>query len=262
LRLGRAAVEVRAEHLEKLRYLYDHHHRGSQGSNASSASSNESYESYESYESRFHLCAFACIARVVSSQGGSYRIAGGHHAALPAAVFDVLRYGSLQVEAEVFASPLNCRYTTFCSAFRDVDKDFGSLGSFFEFSPRDGSFEVNPPFETALVSRVAARLERNLRAAEKRSDALSFVVIVPYWPNREAWEALKNSAFRVEEPLIVPAGEHGYFDGAQHWKRSRFKPATCDTSVYYLQTTRGRARYPPTEETIEALREAFRMKFD
>ena len=93
-------------------------------------------------------------------------MAGGHHAALHGEVFDVLKYGSLRVEAELFASPLNCRYDVFCSAHADVDAPFGSLGSFFTFAPRDGSFEVNPPFVSALVARVAARLESLLADAE------------------------------------------------------------------------------------------------
>jgi hypothetical protein len=39
---------------------------------------------------------------------------------------------------ECFASPLNCRYSRFCSAFLDTDFAFGSVGSFFDFSPRSG----------------------------------------------------------------------------------------------------------------------------
>jgi len=49
----------------------------------------------------------------------------------------------LQVNAECFASPLNWQTGLYCSAFGDVDKWFGSQGSFFDFMPtREGSFEV------------------------------------------------------------------------------------------------------------------------
>ncbi|CAN0172925.1 unnamed protein product [Phaeothamnion confervicola] len=41
-------------------------------------------------------------------------------------------------QLECFASPLNCRYSSFCSAFKDVDSRFGSIGSFFEFHPNEG----------------------------------------------------------------------------------------------------------------------------
>ena len=41
------------------------------------------------------------------------------------------------------------------SAFGDVDGPFGSLGSFWEFEPRKGAFEVNPPFAPAPLLRAA-----------------------------------------------------------------------------------------------------------
>ena len=72
-----------------------------------------------------------------------HRIAGGHHTALHGAVFDVLR-DTLGVEAECFASPLNCRWPSFCSGHADADRPFGSLGSFFRFFPIEGAFECNP----------------------------------------------------------------------------------------------------------------------
>ncbi len=49
-------------------------------------------------------------------------------------------------EAECFASPLNAYFANFCSAFVDTDRWFGSRGSFFDFAPREGSYECNPPF--------------------------------------------------------------------------------------------------------------------
>jgi phosphorylated CTD-interacting factor 1 len=48
----------------------------------------------------------------------------------------VYHYG-VGVEAEGFASPLNCRWLRYCSAFPDTDAPFGSLGSFFGFRPNE-----------------------------------------------------------------------------------------------------------------------------
>ena len=69
----------------------------------------------------------------------------GFHAAAPETVFQTLSR-ELGVTAEVFASPLNCFYPRFCSAFADIDALFGSHGSFFDYAPNHGSFECNPPF--------------------------------------------------------------------------------------------------------------------
>lgn len=64
----------------------------------------------------------------------------GEQAALNEECFDVL-LKEFDCKMECFASPLNCRYSRFCSAFLDTDCAFGSVGSFFDFSPRSG-YEV------------------------------------------------------------------------------------------------------------------------
>jgi len=76
----------------------------------------------------------------------------GLHAALPSKVFEVL-HGEFGVELECYASPLNCYFPSYCSAFFDTDHSFGSYGSFLKFFPTEGSFAANPPFtEEMLVS--------------------------------------------------------------------------------------------------------------
>ena len=64
-------------------------------------------------------------------------------AVVPLAAFRVLEE-RLGVCFECFASPFNCRFPRFCSAFGDTDRPFGSVGSFFDFHPTQGSFEVRP----------------------------------------------------------------------------------------------------------------------
>eukprot|EP00960_Hanusia_phi_P017900 526160-Hanusia_phi.AAC.1 len=89
---------------------------------------------------RLHTSIFVLLLR--------YEALGGHgfQAAVGGQSFDVL-YRELQCSFECFASPLNCRYDKFCSAFVDTDAAFGSLGSFFSsaFSPTEGKFEVPHP---------------------------------------------------------------------------------------------------------------------
>ena len=75
-------------------------------------------------------------------------------AACPPSVFDVLK-SDFDVTCELFASPLNAHCPRYCSAAADVDAPFGSLGSFFSFSPRSGGYLANPPFEASLVLALA-----------------------------------------------------------------------------------------------------------
>ena len=111
---------------------------------------------------------------------------------------------------ECFASPLNCRYSRFCSAFLDTDFVFGSMGSFFDFSPRSGyvvtyfvssfakielniyccwyrrlahrCFEANPPFIPKVIKRMADHMTALLTAAD---GPLAFIVIIPTWQKTE-----------------------------------------------------------------------------
>lgn len=78
---------------------------------------------------------------------------------------------------------LPTRYPAYCSAFADTDAPFGSvgrlfrsdqcafiaspsLGSFFEFEPSCGSYEVNPPFIAEIISRMVDHLELLLARTE------------------------------------------------------------------------------------------------
>ena len=51
----------------------------------------------------------------------------------------------LGVDLKVFVSPLNSTYAWHCSAFPDTDACFGSLGSFFDLHPREGSLRLTHP---------------------------------------------------------------------------------------------------------------------
>ena len=224
-----ADVEIREGHLEKLRKL----HGVAAG------------DSEASGEKTFVRDAFCVLCRYVGAQGGMHRIAGGHHTALHGAVFDVLR-DTLGVEVECFASPLNCRWPSFCSGHADVDRPFGSLGSFFRFFPTEGAFECNPPFEESLMLRVAKHLTQLLDASTKLERALTFVVVVPHWPKRPAWEALHAVPHRARAE-VIPLREHGYFEGAQHTKRRSIEdpPVTRPSSSC---RPRRRPRRTPSRE--------------
>ena len=43
------------------------------------------------------------------------------------------------------------RFNRFCSAFKDTDSPFGSVGTFLDFKPTTGNFEANPPFVPELM---------------------------------------------------------------------------------------------------------------
>lgn len=81
--------------------------------------------------------------------------------ALPAVVFECL-HQHFGVTFECFASPLNCYFRQYCSAFGDSDSYFGSRGSFLEFRPVSGSFQVNPPYCEELIDATLQHIDRLL----------------------------------------------------------------------------------------------------
>ena len=218
-------VKVTKKHISKLRALYCRTCRG--GKPLSEDLNSDEYRT-------FAFAVFALLMRYETLGGAGYQSALGEDA------FDVL-HEKLGVSCECFASPLNARYASFCSAFLDVDVYFGSLGSFFSdnFAPTRGSFEMNPPFVPETMSRAVAKVRSLLERAENADEALSFVVVVPAWRDCHFWTALLECPLLRHEPDIVDAESHGFCDGAQHTRPSheRHRVSSYDTGVFYLQTT-------------------------
>ena len=199
--------------------------------------------------------SFCVLARLLSLQGGDHR-AGGMQAACPPALFDALRR-ELGVTAELFASPLNARFPTFCSAAADVDAAFGSAGSFFAVQPRQGAFLANPPFAPELVLAMAERMAAALAAADQAKRCLTFVVVIPHWPDKSCWRRLNELSW-LRRSALVPQAEHGYVEGGQHYRLAGSYRANHDSSVFFLQSTAAAAARPATARVEKALRHAWK----
>ncbi|KAL0584714.1 hypothetical protein ABG067_005451 [Albugo candida] len=180
---------------------------------------------------------------------------GGLHASLNEECFDVmLQYFDCQMEC--FASPLNCRYRQYCSAYPDTDFRFGSIGSFFDFYPRSGCFESNPPFLPRLIERMATHMTGLLEAAE---EALMFIIVVPAWKHTQAWQVLYNSEYN-RSYLFLSQKHHGFCEGKQQIRKSRWRIASFDSSIFFWQNHKAQDKWLIQEEAIQKLKEAFRSK--
>lgn len=82
-------------------------------------------------------------------------------ASLPVTVFECL-HRHFSVSFECFASPLNSYFRQYCSAFGDTDSYFGSRGSFLDFKPVSGSFQVYPPHCEELIDATLQHIDRLL----------------------------------------------------------------------------------------------------
>lgn len=256
---GGVSLLLNTNHLHKLKYLY-----GLQYASDSRQATDKAQDAKERSEHSQQVlrAIFSCVARYLSISGGSTR-AGGMQAAIYEECFNVLQE-DFGVSMECFASPFNCRFANYCSAFVDVDRHFGSIGSFFFFRPRIGSFQANPPFDSSLVTQMRFHMEELLFGSDK---PLSFIIIIPCWdtPNTsdprkvKAWQGLQASRF-CKHGLLLKQAEHGYFEGAQHHKHNQYRLSNHDTSIFFLQNDAGARKWAVTRQKIARLQEAFKPK--
>ncbi|XP_013402356.1 phosphorylated CTD-interacting factor 1-like [Lingula anatina] len=179
--------------------------------------------------------------------------------ALPVPVFECL-HRLFGVTFECFASPLNCFYKQYCSAFADIDSYFGSRGPILDFHPVSGSFEANPPFCEELMEAMVDHFESLLAES---SEPLSFIVFIPEWrdPPTEALVRLENSVFKRGQ-VTIPPFEHEYRHGFQHIcpKTELNVKSSHGTLVIFLQNEAGFVKWAPTTERVNELLLAYRPK--
>jgi len=171
----------------------------------------------------------------------------GSQCAVPGACFEALRT-HLGNTVECFASPLNCRFERYFSAFPLLERSFGSLGSFFEDweTIEEGSFECNPPFVPEVMAFALTTIETLLG----KKGALSFLVVVPDWGGSQSTaESCRASPF-IRAHVTILASDHVFVDGAQHRVRDRHRPSSWDTAVLLLQNAAGRAKWPLETPTL------------
>ncbi|XP_072381419.1 mRNA (2'-O-methyladenosine-N(6)-)-methyltransferase [Diabrotica undecimpunctata] len=176
---------------------------------------------------------------------------------LPVTVFECLNR-AFGVTFECFASPLNCYFRQYCSAFADCDSYFGSRGSFLKLKAVSGSFEANPPYCEELMEASVDHMERLLSDSP---EPLSFIVLMPDYrePTPVALQRLETSQFKRRQ-VIVPAYEHEFRHGFQHvLSKSEMNVRSVHaTVIVWLQNSAGHQRWEPSEDRVQALLEAFR----
>lgn len=104
---------------------------------------------------------------------------------------------SIQFDAELFGSPLNSSLVKYCSAF-DIERKFGSIGSFFDWKITDGTYWVNPPFVERLLNETARVLNKYLSYTNK----LIFAIVIPCWGKFECYDTLSQSKYLKSQCIL------------------------------------------------------------
>lgn len=78
---------------------------------------------------------------------------------------------------ECFASAINNTMSNFCSIYWDLEKYFGSVGSFFNIIPIKGTYGFNPPYQKDIIELGIHKIFSYLNSSEE----LTFFITIPIW---------------------------------------------------------------------------------
>jgi len=104
--------------------------------------------------------------------------------------------GKIISQMELFASPLNANTKLYCSMFYDIDRYFGSYGSFYNIELHEGSYNINPPFREDIMEKMSLRLMASLHT---KNTNLRYYITIPAWFKNEskAYRTLRKSKFCI-----------------------------------------------------------------
>jgi phosphorylated CTD-interacting factor 1 len=214
-----------------------------------------------STDAEFHAALGALLMRY----NVMISICPGYNGGCPVRLLSYL-HTTLGINYELFASPLNVSLPNYCSAYNDIDKGFGSSGSFFEniksLAKLGGAFEVNPPFTEEYLSLATHFILETLveSEAEDQIVPLTYVYIHPTWKDLYSFNDMVESPFKSCK-LDFNRNNHYYESGKQHEPSQReSRLSGCDTSLIILQNSKARSVLPITKDIIAGIIDNFSKK--
>lgn len=104
-------------------------------------------------------------------------------------------FNKLNVDLELFSSGFNNYCDNFCSMFPDLEKDLGSVGRFQDIDILEGSYQINPPFQTTIIYDVLNKIKLWIDKANSNNKKLEFHLFLPNW--------LKNNDLKYDNYLVL-----------------------------------------------------------
>lgn len=136
-----------------------------------------------------------------------YKFLGGihNHLSVPKPVNDLLN-----IQFELFGTPLNTRADHFCSPFPDYEKYFGSHGSMFDYKLQSGVvYSANPPFDEYLICKMIQKLMKEIPGLHNTEVYMTSPNWVKDFP---ALDALKASSKLVHDYEILNNMFYPYYN--------------------------------------------------
>jgi hypothetical protein len=124
---------------------------------------------YIKNEYGFHNLLLCCLIRydVLGSGANQYMVDLNYKD-------ELAKFG---VDFECFASVFNCYYPNYCSMFYDLERHFGSCGSFMALQIKQGMYMANPPYSEYLLYRMYDKVKLALQSFTP----VFFIMSIPKW---------------------------------------------------------------------------------
>jgi hypothetical protein len=142
---------------------------------------------------------------------------------------------------ECFASAINNTFNHFCSIYYDIERYFGSVGSFFNLIPIKGTFGFNPPYQKDVIDMGIIRLFNFLKNSK---ESLTFIITIPIWDLEGRYvmkqeynnELEKQNIDYGEFPIIGMIKESEYFRSIRMIPKEKFTYIDHNFELYKNKT--------------------------
>jgi hypothetical protein len=142
---------------------------------------------------------------------------------------------------ECFASSINSTFPNYCSIYYDLEKYFGSVGSFYNMIPISGTFGINPPYQKDIIDYSIHKLFEYL---DKTNQNLTFIITIPIW-DLEGKNFMKQQFNNELEKQNIDYGEFNiikeiksskYFKGLRMIQKEKFTYVDHNFDLYKNKT--------------------------
>jgi hypothetical protein len=136
---------------------------------------------YNGPPEKFYEIVLCCHIRYLT-------LGSGGHQYVVDLVYKKQLKDSFGVNFECFASVFNRYFDNFCSMFYDIEKYFGSCGSFFALRINSGFFMATPPYAEKLLEAMYS----HIKSLIKTTTNITFLTSIPEWKNFTLNDKIEN----------------------------------------------------------------------
>jgi hypothetical protein len=130
---------------------------------------------------------------------------------------------------ETFGSAINTNTKNFCSLYYDVERYFGSVGSFFNTKFLEGCYSFNPPYQKDIIDNGIKKILNCLNDSNILNLKLTFLITIPIWDieGKNKMKELKsennNNKINYKDMEIIKVVKNSkYFQGLRMISKNDF----------------------------------------